>query len=243
MLSSDLQGIWERMKWTPHQYCHQKFVFIIVLPEAELLVVDVKAGLELVVGRIATLPQVLAQDAGQVGQVLDPHRPVWLDRHLVQDEVVPILDRAHNRLLHLLLDVVLHLRRLQTDPDPEWQSVYKIEGWRLAPVKIQQAVIVQDFSPPVSCIFSRQPPECGGTWEYAPAEPDTRGPKPQSVWGENCEISCLFIARKGWDQMLVYDKKGHLCFRINSTQWLTKTRATSLNFASSSACSSELSKA
>ena len=107
------------MKWTSHQYCHQKFFFIICLPEAELLVVDVEAGLELVVGRVAALPQVLAQDAGQVGQVLDPHRPVRLDRHLVQDEVVPILDRAHHRLLHLLLDVVLHLRRLQTDPDPE----------------------------------------------------------------------------------------------------------------------------
>ena len=81
----------------------------ICLPEAELLVVDGEAGLELVVGGVAALPQVLAQDAGQVRQVLDPHRPVRLDRHLVEDEVVPILDRAHDRLLHLLLDVVLHL--------------------------------------------------------------------------------------------------------------------------------------
>ena len=87
-----------------------KKFFIIVLPEAELLVVDVEAGLELVVGRVAALPQVLAQDARQVRQVLDPHRPVRLNRHLVEDEVVPILDRAHHCLLHLLLDVVLHLR-------------------------------------------------------------------------------------------------------------------------------------
>ena len=89
----------------------------ICLPEAELLVVDVEAGLELVVGGVAALPQVLAQDAGQVRQVLDPHRSVRLDRHLVEDEVVPILDRADDSLLHLLLDVVLHLR-LQTDLDP-----------------------------------------------------------------------------------------------------------------------------
>ena len=87
------------------------------MPEAELLVVDGEAGLELVVGGVAALPQVLAQDAGQVRQVLDPHRPVRLDWHLIEDEVVPILDRAHDCLLHLLLDVVLHLR-LQTDPDP-----------------------------------------------------------------------------------------------------------------------------
>ena len=46
------------------------------LPEAELLVVDGEAGLELVVGGVAALPQVLAQDARQVRQVLDPHRPV-----------------------------------------------------------------------------------------------------------------------------------------------------------------------
>ena len=81
----------------------------ISLPEAELFVVDREAGLELFVGGVAAFSQVLAQDACQVGQVLDPHRPVRLNRHLVEDEVVPILDRADDRLLHLLLDVVLHL--------------------------------------------------------------------------------------------------------------------------------------
>ena len=81
----------------------------ICLPEAELLVVDVEAGLELVVGGVAALPQVLAQDAGQVRQVLDSHRPIRLDWHLVEEEVVPVLDGAHHRLLHLLLDVVIHL--------------------------------------------------------------------------------------------------------------------------------------
>ena len=111
------------------------------MPEAELLVVDVEAGLELVVGGVAALPQVLAQDARQVRQVLDPHRPVRLDRHLVEDEVVPILDRAHDRLLHLLLDVVLHLR-LQTDLDPvtvclcDRRCAGKTQNWARSQCKV-----------------------------------------------------------------------------------------------------------
>ena len=101
----------------------KKFFVTVCVPETELLVVDREAGLELVVGGVASLPQVLTQDARQVCQVLDPHCPVRLDRHLVKDEVVPILDRAHHRLLHLLLDVVLHLK-LQTDLHPVTVCLY-----------------------------------------------------------------------------------------------------------------------
>ena len=80
----------------------------LVSDEAELPVVNLEEGGELAVGAEAAVPQVLAQDVGQVGQVLDPHRPVVLNGHLVQDEVVPVLHRAHHGLLDLFLDVTLH---------------------------------------------------------------------------------------------------------------------------------------
>ena len=111
----------------------------ISLPEAELFVVDREAGLELVVGGVAAFSQVLAQDACQVGQVLDPHRPVRLNRHLVEDEVVPILHGAHHRLLNLPLDVVINLR-LQTDPDPV--TVCLSDCWQQ---RIQKAVSARHF--------------------------------------------------------------------------------------------------
>ena len=66
-------------------------------------------GGELAVGAETAVPEVLAQDVGQVGQVLDPHHPVVLNGHLVQYEVVPVLHGAHHSLLHLGLDVALHL--------------------------------------------------------------------------------------------------------------------------------------
>ena len=96
------------------------------MPKAELLVVDVETGLKLIVRGVAAFPQVLAKDVGQVGQVLHPHRPVRLDGHLVQDEVVPVLHRAHHRLLHLLLDVVLNLRVSDYKlTQIQWQAVYE----------------------------------------------------------------------------------------------------------------------
>ena len=107
------------MKWHHHPF-HE------TLPEAELFVVDIETGLKLIVRGVAAFPQVLSQDVGQVGQVLHPHRPVRLDGHLVQDEVVPVLHRAHHRLLHLLFDVVLNLwvgdyKLTQI----QWQAVYE----------------------------------------------------------------------------------------------------------------------
>ena len=58
---------------------------------AELAVVNPEEGGELAVGAETAVPEVLAQDVGQVGQVLDPHHPVVLNGHLVQYEVVPVL--------------------------------------------------------------------------------------------------------------------------------------------------------
>ena len=84
----------------------------LVCCEAELPVVHLQELPELAVGTETSVPQVLAQDVGQVGQVLDPHHSVVLDGHLVQDEVVPVLHRAHHGLLHLPLNVALHLRLL-----------------------------------------------------------------------------------------------------------------------------------
>ena len=48
----------------------------LVSDEAELPVVNVEKGGELAVGGEAAVPQVLAEDVGQVGQVLDPHHSV-----------------------------------------------------------------------------------------------------------------------------------------------------------------------
>ena len=76
---------------------------------AELSVVNVEERGELAVGAEAPITQVLPQDIGQVGQVLDPHRSVVFNGHLVQYEVVPVLHGAHHGLLHLALDVALHL--------------------------------------------------------------------------------------------------------------------------------------
>ena len=79
---------------------------------AELSVVHVEELTELPVGTEAAVPEVLAEDVSEVGQVLDPHHSVVLYRHLVQYEVVPVLHRADHGLLHLPLDVALHLRLL-----------------------------------------------------------------------------------------------------------------------------------
>ena len=81
----------------------------LVCSVAELSVVHVEVLGELAVGAQATVPEVLAEDVCQVGQVLDPHHSVVLDRHLVQNEVVPVLHRADHGLLDLPLDVALQL--------------------------------------------------------------------------------------------------------------------------------------
>ena len=48
----------------------------LVCSEAELAIVDIDKLCELIVGALAALPEVLAEDVGQVSQVLDPHHPV-----------------------------------------------------------------------------------------------------------------------------------------------------------------------
>ena len=48
----------------------------LVSSETELAIVDIDKLRELIVGALTALPEVLAKDVGQVGQVLDPHHPV-----------------------------------------------------------------------------------------------------------------------------------------------------------------------
>ena len=48
----------------------------LVSSETELAIVDIDKLRELIVGALTALPEVLAKDVGQVGQVLDPHHSV-----------------------------------------------------------------------------------------------------------------------------------------------------------------------
>ena len=95
-------------------------------PEAQLSVVDVDKVFEHVMRSLAALPEILTKNVGEVGQVLDSHHSVGLYGHLVEDEVVPVLNRTNHSLLHLLLDITFYFSVASSKGSSEQLQASKI---------------------------------------------------------------------------------------------------------------------